>query len=61
MEAWHTRREVHRKHHVFDPELDNFRWLIEEFRISLFAQELGTSQAVSGPRLDKQWEKVRLT
>jgi ATP-dependent helicase HrpA len=61
VEAWHTRREVHRKHHVFDPELTNFRWQLEEFRISLFAQELGTSQAVSGPRLDKQWEKVRLT
>ncbi|WP_254513677.1 ATP-dependent RNA helicase HrpA [Anatilimnocola floriformis] len=61
IEAWHTRREVHRKHHVLDPQLEIFRWQLEEFRISLFAQELGTSQAVSGPRLDKQWEKVRLT
>ena len=60
LEAWHARREVHRKHHVLDPELQTFRWMLEEFRISLFAQELGTSQAISGPRLDKQWEKVRL-
>jgi ATP-dependent helicase HrpA len=60
VKAWHERREIHRKHHVLDPELETYRWLIEEFRVSLFAQELGTSQAVSGPRLDKQWEKVRL-
>ncbi|QDU31433.1 ATP-dependent RNA helicase HrpB [Anatilimnocola aggregata] len=60
VKAWHERREVHRKHHVLDAELDTFRWQLEEFRISLFAQELGTSQAISAPRLDKQWEKVRL-
>jgi ATP-dependent helicase HrpA len=60
VKAWHERREIHRKHHVLDAELETYRWLIEEFRVSLFAQELGTSQAVSGPRLDKQWEKVRL-
>ena len=57
--AWHERRELHKKHHVLDPELATFRWMLEEFRISLFAQELGTSQAISGPRLDKQWEKVK--
>ena len=28
-----------------------FRWLLEEFRVSLFAQELGTAQAVSAQRL----------
>ena len=28
-----------------------FRWLLEEFRVSLFAQELGTAQPVSAPRL----------
>ncbi len=58
--ALQQRREVHRKHHILDPELETFRWMLEEFRISLFAQELGTSQAISGQRLDKQWEKVRL-
>jgi ATP-dependent helicase HrpA len=59
MQTWHERREQHRKQRIIDPELATFRWLLEEFRVSLFAQELGTSQAVSGPRLDKQWEKVR--
>ena len=42
----------------YDPELDQYRWLIEEFRVSLFAQELGTSEKVSDQRLDRQWEKV---
>ena len=32
-------------------ELDQYHWLIEEFRISLFAQELGTAIPVSEPRL----------
>jgi ATP-dependent helicase HrpA len=35
--------------------LREFRWMIEEFRISLFAQELGTAKPVSGKRLDKAW------
>jgi ATP-dependent helicase HrpA len=29
-----------------------FRWLLEEFRVSLFAQELGTAQPVSATRLN---------
>lgn len=42
-----------------DPELLKFRWLLEEYRVSLFAQQLGTSQPVSAKRLEKQWESVR--
>ena len=42
----------------FDPELEQYRWMIEELRVSLFAQELGTSEKVSPQRLDRQWEKV---
>ncbi|HEX8312664.1 MAG TPA: ATP-dependent RNA helicase HrpA [Chthoniobacteraceae bacterium] len=30
---------------------ENFRWLLEEFRVSLFAQELGTAQPISAARL----------
>lgn len=43
----------------YDPELVQYRWLIEELRVSLFAQELGTSEKVSPQRLDRQWEKVK--
>ena len=30
-----------------------FRWLVEEFRVSLFAQELGTAEPVSTVKLDR--------
>jgi len=32
---------------------ETFRWLVEEFRVSLFAQELGTAEAVSTVKLDR--------
>ena len=35
-------------------ELDKLRWMIEEFRVSLFAQELKTAVPVSAKRLDEQ-------
>jgi ATP-dependent helicase HrpA len=40
------------------PELQNFRWLIEELRVSLFAQELKTPFPVSTKRLDKIWSNL---
>ncbi len=57
--AYRERRAEHESRGVFDAELEHFRWMLEEFRVSLFAQELGTSLKVSGPRLDKQWLNVR--
>ncbi len=38
--------------------LDEYRWLLEELRVSLFAQELRTPQPVSAKRLDKAWAQV---
>jgi ATP-dependent helicase HrpA len=38
--------------------LDEYRWLLEELRISLFAQELRTPQPVSPKRLDKAWAQL---
>jgi ATP-dependent helicase HrpA len=43
---------------VVDPRLDEFRWLLEELRVSLFAQELRTPQPVSVKRLDKVWAQA---
>ncbi len=40
------------------PALEQFRWMIEELRVSLFAQELGTAQPVSETRLKEQWRRV---
>ncbi|HTN50481.1 MAG TPA: ATP-dependent RNA helicase HrpA [Burkholderiaceae bacterium] len=52
-------REVAARKGVADPRLDEFRWLLEELRVSLFAQELRTPMPVSSKRLQKVWESVR--
>ncbi|MGA0608906.1 ATP-dependent RNA helicase HrpA [Caldimonas sp. KR1-144] len=41
-----------------DARLDEFRWLLEELRVSLFAQELRTPQPVSVKRLEKAWAQI---
>ena len=38
--------------------LEDFRWQLEELRISLFAQELKTPYPVSAKRLDKLWNEL---
>lgn len=43
---------------VHDARLDEFRWLLEELRVSLFAQELRTPQPVSVKRLEKTWAQL---
>ena len=43
-----------------DTELERYRWMLEEYRVSLFAQELGTAYRISRKRLDAQWRKVSL-
>ena len=40
------------------PAALQYRWMVEEFRVSLFAQHLGTRQAVSEKRLRQQWNEV---
>ncbi|HSW03293.1 MAG TPA: ATP-dependent RNA helicase HrpA [Aquabacterium sp.] len=41
-----------------DARLDEYRWLLEELRVSLFAQELRTPQPVSAKRLEKAWQQL---
>jgi ATP-dependent helicase HrpA len=41
------------------PELDRLQWMIEELRVSLFAQDLGTALPVSEKRIADQVEKAR--
>lgn len=53
------RLRQHRERQIYDPELETYRWMTEEFRVALFAQELGTAVSASEKKLDKQWEKVR--
>ncbi|HBI82272.1 ATP-dependent RNA helicase HrpA [Orrella sp. NBD-18] len=42
-----------------DAGLDEFRWMLEELRVALFAQELRTPMPVSVKRLQKSWEAMQ--
>ncbi|WP_028601153.1 ATP-dependent RNA helicase HrpA [Ottowia thiooxydans] len=44
---------------VQDARLQELRWLLEELRVSFFAQELRTPQPVSVKRLEKVWGQVK--
>jgi ATP-dependent helicase HrpA len=41
-----------------DARLEEFRWLLEELRVGLFAQELRTAHPVSVKRLEKIWQQI---
>ncbi|MFA7384125.1 MAG: ATP-dependent RNA helicase HrpA [Desulfurivibrionaceae bacterium] len=43
---------------VLREHLREYREMIEEFKVSLFAQELGTAYPVSEKRLDKKWREI---
>jgi ATP-dependent helicase HrpA len=51
-------RQLAERRGVQDARLEEFRWLLEELRVSLFAQELRTPQPVSVRRLEKAWAQV---
>ncbi|WP_443112049.1 ATP-dependent RNA helicase HrpA [Aquabacterium sp. OR-4] len=57
LEQRYTRRLADQKG-VADTRLDEYRWLLEELRVSFFAQELRTPQPVSVKRLDKAWQQL---
>lgn len=57
-EQYQARLAKHAQEGKRDPELQTFRWMLEEYRVSLFAQQLGTKMAVSDKRLNKQWTQV---
>ena len=42
-----------------EPELATCQWMLEELRVSLFAQELRTAIPISPQRWDKQWEQMQ--
>jgi len=48
-----------KKQGVTDAQLDQFRWLLEELRVSLYAQELRTPVPVSVKRLQKMWQSMQ--
>ncbi|HWY72228.1 MAG TPA: ATP-dependent RNA helicase HrpA, partial [Burkholderiaceae bacterium] len=57
LQTAYTRAVAARKG-VPDARLEDFRWLLEELRVSLFAQELKTPMPVSVKRLQKVWASI---
>ncbi|MFU2486665.1 ATP-dependent RNA helicase HrpA [Thauera sp. WH-1] len=55
-QAWERERNARRRAGVEDPALEEFRWLLEELRVGLYAQELKTPMPVSVKRLQKIWD-----
>jgi ATP-dependent RNA helicase HrpA len=43
----------------FTTSLYDYRWMIEELRISLFTQQMKTTMPVSIKRMDKMWDKLQ--
>jgi ATP-dependent helicase HrpA len=54
-----ARRELHRHQQLEDPALAQYRWALEELRVSLFAQELRTSMPISVKRVEQLFAEVR--
>jgi len=56
---WQREQAKQAKSGATDPQLEQFRWLLEELRVQLFAQELKTPVPVSVKRLTKIWQTYR--
>jgi len=57
-ERWYTRLEKEGHALVLGkPALLQYRWMLEEYRVSLFAQSLRTLMPVSAKRLNKLWQE----
>jgi ATP-dependent helicase HrpA len=57
-DRYRVRAEANRTAQRVEPALEAFRWLVEELRVSLFAQELRTPFPVSYKRLEKAWAEL---
>ncbi len=57
-DRYRARVEANRAAHRVEPRLESFRWLVEELKVSLFAQELRTPFPVSYKRLEKAWAEL---
>jgi ATP-dependent helicase HrpA len=57
-QRYRDRAERNRAAGRFEPALAEFRWLLEELKVSLFAQELRTPFPVSYKRVEKAWSEL---
>jgi len=57
---WQERSGAARATGRSDPRLDEIRWMLEELRVSLFAQQLGTAYPISVKRIEARWRALGL-
>ena len=57
-DAYLKRHESLQEQHIESDQLNHYRWMIEEYRVSLFAQELKTKFPVSAKRLKNYWNEL---
>jgi ATP-dependent helicase HrpA len=57
-QAWQGRVQGDRQRGVYDARLEEFRWMLEELRVSLWAQQLKTPHPVSFKRIEKAWNDL---
>ena len=60
LERWQGYQQRLLQQQRSDPRLEEIRWMLEELRISLFAQEVGTAYPVSTLRVQRRWEELGL-
>jgi ATP-dependent helicase HrpA len=59
LSAWQKLREKPPESPEARAQIEELRWMIEEFKVSIFAQELGTAFPISAARLDQHLLKIR--
>ena len=60
LEKWRERAAAVQAVGRRDPRLDEIRWMLEELRISFFAQRVGTAYPVSLKRIETRWREMGL-
>ncbi len=58
-QVYKVRVDDNRIRGIHDPRVEEFRWMLEELRVSLWAQQLKTPFPVSFKRLEKYWSEIR--
>ncbi len=53
----HWQKFINKVNKIETSDFKEYRWMLEEFRISVFAQELKTAYPISAKRLEKQWQQ----
>ena len=60
-QAYAKRAALLSEKNIQSTQLDEYRWMLEEYRVSLFAQSLGTKKPISAKRLKKIWDEIKET